>query len=124
MVELERIAFGKAVAKGVLISFGTDAGGFAWTENQAKEFAYMVRYGMTPMQAIQSATTVAAGMIGWQGRVGRLAPGAYAFWKGVGRLKLHDIDLKEQVLDISCGESQRKSLPSSLCTSSREDVPK
>src|SRR5205823_2157052 len=60
MVELERIAFGKALKKRVRISYGTDAGGYAWTENQAKELSYMVRYGMTPMQAIQSATSVAA----------------------------------------------------------------
>ena len=53
MVELEREAFALAVKKGVKIAFGTDAGGFAWTENQAREFAYMVRYGQTPMQAIQ-----------------------------------------------------------------------
>ena len=63
MVELERQAFGRAVKKGVKIAFGTDAGGYAWTENQAKEFAYMVRYGQTPMQAIQSATTVAAELL-------------------------------------------------------------
>src|SRR5216684_8761698 len=64
MVELEKQAFAKAVRKRARISFGTDAGGFAWTENQAKEFGYMVRYGMTPMQAIQSATTVAAALLG------------------------------------------------------------
>ena len=51
MVDLERVGFGKALKAGVLISYGTDVGGYAWTENQAKEFAYMVRYGMTPMAA-------------------------------------------------------------------------
>src|SRR6185295_15746150 len=60
MIELEAKAFNKAVKKGVKIAFGTDAGGFAWSENEAKEFSYMVRYGMTPMQAIQSATISAA----------------------------------------------------------------
>jgi imidazolonepropionase-like amidohydrolase len=64
MVELERIAFGKALKKGVLISYGTDVGGYAWTENQAQEFAYMVRYGMSPMAAIKSATSVAAQLLG------------------------------------------------------------
>ena len=54
MVELERIAFGKALKKGVMISYGTDVGGYAWTENQAQEFAYMVRYGMAPMAATRS----------------------------------------------------------------------
>src|SRR5262249_6439821 len=63
MVELTRKAFAKGVKKGVRIAFGTDAGGYAWTENQAKEFTYMVDYGMTPMQAIQSATTVAAALL-------------------------------------------------------------
>ena len=58
-------------AKGVKIAYGTDAGGYAWTENQAKEFAYMVRYGMTPMQAIQSATTVAAALLDQQDELGR-----------------------------------------------------
>jgi imidazolonepropionase-like amidohydrolase len=63
MVELTKKAFAKGVKKGVRIAFGTDAGGYAWTENQAKEFTYMVDYGMTPMQAIQSATTVAAALL-------------------------------------------------------------
>jgi imidazolonepropionase-like amidohydrolase len=63
MVDLERRAFGLAVKRGVKIAYGTDAGGYSWTENQAKEFAYMVRYGMSPMQAIQSATTVAAELL-------------------------------------------------------------
>jgi len=63
MVDLTKKAFAKGVKKGVRIAFGTDAGGYAWTENQAKEFTYMVDYGMTPMQAIQSATTVAATLL-------------------------------------------------------------
>ena len=63
MVDLERKAFGLAVKKGAKIAYGTDAGGYSWTENQAKEFSYMVRYGMTPMQAIQSATVVAAELL-------------------------------------------------------------
>ena len=71
MRDLEAAAFAKAVKKGVRISFGTDAGGFAWTENQAKEFAYMVKYGMTPMQAIQSATSVGRGAARSAGKSGR-----------------------------------------------------
>jgi imidazolonepropionase-like amidohydrolase len=63
MIELTKKAFAKGVKKGVRVAFGTDAGGYAWTENQAKEFEYMVEYGMTPMQAIQSATTVAAALL-------------------------------------------------------------
>jgi imidazolonepropionase-like amidohydrolase len=78
MVDLERQAFGKAVRKGVKISYGTDAGGYAWTENQAKEFSYMVRYGMTPLQAIQSATSVAAALLGQEASLGTVEPGHYA----------------------------------------------
>ena len=78
MVELERKAFGRALAKGVMIGFGTDAGGFAWTENEAKEFELMVRYGMSPMAAIKSATSVAAELLGEQANQGTLAPGMVA----------------------------------------------
>jgi imidazolonepropionase-like amidohydrolase len=63
MVEFSRAAIGKALKHNVRIAFGTDAGGFPWSENEAKEFPLMVRGGMTPMQAIQSATTVAASML-------------------------------------------------------------
>ncbi|HYX42426.1 MAG TPA: amidohydrolase family protein, partial [Pyrinomonadaceae bacterium] len=75
---LEEKAFGIALRKGVKIAFGTDAGGFAWTENEAKEFGYMVRYGMTPMQAIQSATTKAAELLEQTDNMGALEPGKYA----------------------------------------------
>jgi len=58
---------------------GTDVGGFPWTEiNQAKEFEYYVQYGMTPMQAIQSGTTVAAALLGQEQNFGAIAPGLYA----------------------------------------------
>ena len=78
MVDFEREAFGKAVKKGVMISYGTDAGGYAWTENQALEFAYMVRYGMTPMAAIKSATSVAAQLLDQSENLGTLEPGKLA----------------------------------------------
>lgn len=91
MVELERPAFAKALKKGVRISYGTDAGGYAWSENQAKEFAYMVRYGMTPMQAIQSATSVAAALLGQEENLGRLAAGRYADVVAVAGDPLQDV---------------------------------
>jgi imidazolonepropionase-like amidohydrolase len=97
MVELERIAFGKAVAKGMLISFGTDAGGFAWTENQAREFSYMVRYGMTPMQAIKSATSVAARLLDQQDNLGVVAAGHFADLVAVAGDPLADITELERV---------------------------
>ncbi|MDP9206076.1 MAG: amidohydrolase family protein [Gemmatimonadota bacterium] len=78
MVDLERIAFGKALRKGVMISYGTDVGGYAWTENQAQEFAYMVRYGMSPMAAIKSATSVAAQLLGQSENIGTIEAGKLA----------------------------------------------
>jgi len=79
LVNLERRAFGRALRRGVKIAMGTDVGGFPWTEiNQAKEFEYYVQYGMTPMQAIQSGTTVAAALLGQEQNFGAIAPGLYA----------------------------------------------
>lgn len=97
MVNLEANAFRRAVQKGVRISFGTDAGGFAWTENQAKEFAYMVRYGMTPMQAIQSATTVAAALLDMSDNLGSIEPGKFADIVAVAADPLADITELEHV---------------------------
>jgi imidazolonepropionase-like amidohydrolase len=78
MVEHQRRAFARGVKKGVRIVLGTDVGGFPWTElNQAKEFEYYVQYGMTPLQAIKSATSLAAELLG-QRDLGVVAPGAYA----------------------------------------------
>jgi imidazolonepropionase-like amidohydrolase len=78
MRDLEAKAFPLALRKGVKIAYGTDAGGYAWTENQAKELTYMVRYGMTPMQAIQSATTVAAELLERGNDFGAIEAGKYA----------------------------------------------
>ncbi len=80
MAELKRKAFGEAVRRGMgeLIAFGTDAGGFSWTENPAQEFAFYARYGMTPIQAIRTATTNAARLLGRDKDVGTVAPGKLA----------------------------------------------
>jgi imidazolonepropionase-like amidohydrolase len=79
LVNLERRASGRALRHGVKIALGTDVGGFPWTEiNQAKEFEYYVQYGMTPMQAIQSGTSVAAALLGQEQNFGAIAPGLYA----------------------------------------------
>ena len=97
MIELEAKAFNKAVKKGVKIAFGTDAGGFAWTENEAKEFSYMVRYGMTPMQAIQSATISAATLLDAANDIGSIEPGRYAEIIAVKDNPLDDVTRLEQV---------------------------
>lgn len=78
MRDMQAKAFPVAVRKGVKIAYGTDAGGYAWTENQAKEFAYMVRYGMTSMQAIQSSTIVAADLLERRNDLGAIEVGKFA----------------------------------------------
>jgi imidazolonepropionase-like amidohydrolase len=96
--EYHRDSFGRALRKGVKIAFGTDAGGFPWTElNQAREFSYEVKYGMTPMQAIQSATIAAARLMGWDDRVGTVEPGKLADIVAVPGDPLGDISLMEKV---------------------------
>jgi imidazolonepropionase-like amidohydrolase len=94
--EAQRQGFAKAVKAGVKIGYGTDAGVYPHGLN-ARQFAYMVRYGMTPMQAIQSATTSAAELIGWQDQVGRVAPGFFADMVAVEGNPLSDIRVLEHV---------------------------
>jgi imidazolonepropionase-like amidohydrolase len=78
MVGIHEETFRRALKAGVKIAFGTDAGGFAWTVNPAKEFAYMVKWGMTPAQAIQAATSSAAELLGWSDQVGTIEAGKFA----------------------------------------------
>jgi len=89
--------FRKALATGVKIVFGTDVGGFPWTEKQAREFSYMVADGMSPARAIASATTEAAEMLGMRGEIGVVAPGAYADLIGVEGDPLMDVKTLEEV---------------------------
>jgi imidazolonepropionase-like amidohydrolase len=103
MRDLEAKAFGVAVRKGVKIAYGTDAGGYSWTVNQAKEFAYMVRYGMTPMQAIQSATTVAAELLERPNDMGAIEVGKYADIIAVAGDPLKDITELERVRFVMKG---------------------
>lgn len=78
MAKVVEKAFRRAVQKGVRIAFGTDAGGFSWSVNQAKEFEVMVKYGMTPMQAIQAATVAGAALLDQQDRLGSIEAGKLA----------------------------------------------
>jgi imidazolonepropionase-like amidohydrolase len=77
-VALHEISFKKTMRAHLKIVYGTDMGGIPWQEAEAQEFAKMVALGMTPMDAIQSATSRAAEMLGEKGELGTLAPGAYA----------------------------------------------
>jgi imidazolonepropionase-like amidohydrolase len=103
MRDLEAKAFPIAVRRGVKIAYGTDAGGYAWTENQAKELTYMVRYGMTPMQAIQSATIVAADLLERAGDFGVIEPGKYADIIAVSGDPLKNVAELEQVRFVMKG---------------------
>ena len=102
MVEIERQAFGEAIRRGLLpwISYGTDAGGYAWTENQAKELDYMVRYGMTPMQAIRSATSVAARLLDQSANLGGIEAGKFADVIAISGDPLADITELQRVVFV------------------------
>ena len=72
------VSFKKALKAGIKIAFGTDMGGIPWTEPIANEFGFMVKFGMSPMDAIKSATSTAANLLDMKGEIGVIAPGAYA----------------------------------------------
>ncbi len=94
--ELHRRNFTKAVRAGVKMSFGTDAGVCPYGIN-ARQFAFMVKYGMTPMQAIQSATSNAADLLGKSDVLGSLKPGKYADIIAVSGNPLDDVRILENV---------------------------
>jgi imidazolonepropionase-like amidohydrolase len=91
-----------AISRGVKISFGSGAGPFPHGV-QAREFAYLVKYGMTPAQAIQTATTVAAEMMGWQDRIGSIEKGRFADIIAVAGDPLSDITELERVKFVMKG---------------------
>jgi len=93
-----RDSFSRALKRGVKIAFGTDAGGFAWDAiNEAKEFEYETRYGMTPMQAIQTATRNAADLLDMSDRIGTIEAGKFADIVAVPGNPLSDITAMERV---------------------------
>jgi imidazolonepropionase-like amidohydrolase len=94
--DVQRRGFAAAVKAGAKMTFGTDAGVYMYGLG-ARQFAYMVRYGMAPMQAIQSATSEAARALGKEGQVGSLSPGAYGDLIAIKGDPLQNIRLLEQV---------------------------
>ena len=90
-------SFRKALKAGIKIAFGTDMGGIPWTEPIAQEFPREVEFGMTPMQAIQTATSRAAELLDRKGEIGALAPGAFADIVAVSGDPLSDIKVLEKV---------------------------
>jgi len=104
MIAYQRAAFQRALKRGVRIVLGTDAGGFPWTEiNQAKEFEYYVQYGMSPMQAIKSGTSLAAELLGQQDNFGSIAPGLFADIVAVAGDPLQDITELQRVKFVMKG---------------------
>jgi imidazolonepropionase-like amidohydrolase len=88
--EILAAAFRKGLARGVKITLGSDIGAFPWTENPAKEIALMVERGMTPLQAVQASTLVAAELLG-RPDLGTLEPGACADLVALAEDPLKDI---------------------------------
>ena len=96
LAEAQRRNFTKALHAGVKLSFGTDAGVCPHGTN-ARQFAFMVKYGMTPMQAIQSATSSAADLLGKSDLLGSIKPGKYADIVAVSADPLADVRALEHI---------------------------
>jgi imidazolonepropionase-like amidohydrolase len=94
--QLQRDSFARAVKAGLRMAFGTDAGVYPHGNN-AKQFAVMVRYGMTPMQAIRAATLDASELLGWKEKVGSIEPGKLADLIAVQGNPLTDVRALESV---------------------------
>ena len=100
--QLQRENFRKAVQAGAKLAFGTDAGVYPHGWN-GRQFAKMIAWGMTPMQAIQSATLNAAELLGWSDSVGSIAPGRYADIIAVNGDPLADISELERIVFVMKG---------------------
>jgi imidazolonepropionase-like amidohydrolase len=101
-VAIHEVSFKKALAAGVKIAFGTDAGSFPHG-TQAVEFEWMTRYGMSPLDAIRAATINAADLLGWADDIGAIEPGKYADLIAVDGNVLNDIKQLEHVKFVMKG---------------------
>lgn len=99
---LQRENFQRAARAGVKIAYGTDAGVYPHGWN-AKQFAHMVRWGLTPMQAIQAATVNAADLLGWSDRIGSIETGRFADIIAVNGDPLGDVAVLERVVFVMKG---------------------
>jgi imidazolonepropionase-like amidohydrolase len=99
--DLQREGFAKAVKLGVPLTFGTDAGVYPHGYN-ARQFSYMVRYGMTPMQALAAATSEAAKALG-RDDLGSVTPGHAADFVAVDRDPLQDVTALQCVAGVIQG---------------------
>lgn len=103
LLEFHRKAFASALRAGVRISYGTDAGGYSWDQPLASEFPIMVRLGMTPMQAIKSATSVAADLLGQAENIGSIRTGRFADIVAVPGDPLRDVNQLKNVTFVMKG---------------------
>jgi imidazolonepropionase-like amidohydrolase len=94
---VHEISFRKALQAHLKIAYGTDMGGIPWTEPLAQEFRRMISLGMTPMDAIQSATVRASELLDMKGEIGVVAAGAYADIVAVSGDPLKDVGELEHV---------------------------
>ncbi len=97
MGEIHEKTFRRALKAGVKIAFGTDIGGFDWHINPAREFGWMVKFGMTPEQALRSATLAGAELLGWTDKLGSIEAGKLADIVAVPGDPLADVTRLEQV---------------------------
>ena len=97
MIKVHEDTFKRAMNAGVKIAFGTDAGGFDWSINPAKEFPIMVKYGKTPAQALRSANMTAAELLGMQDKVGSIESGKFADIIAVPADPMSDIEQLQKV---------------------------
>ena len=111
--EVHGPSFRRAVKAGVKIAFGSDTGGFSWSEPMAQEFPRMVEFGMTPMGAIQAATSRASELLGMKGQIGVVAPGAYADLIAVTGDPLKDVRVLEKVGFVMKDGKVFKEMPAS-----------
>ena len=101
-METAVVVFGKALAAGVRLAYGTDSGTYPHGLN-ARQLAWYVRMGMTPLQAIRSATLWAAELMGREATVGSLDPGRYADLVAVAADPLADVRALESPVVVAKG---------------------
>ena len=89
--------FKKAIKMGVRLAYGTDIGGYDWGLPEAKDFTYFVDWGLTNVQAIQTATTTAAELLGMQGKIGEIKAGAFADIVALKKDPTKDITALQQI---------------------------
>ncbi len=108
--EAQRMSFRKAVAARVNIAYGTDSGVYPHGWN-ARQLRYMVKYGMTPMQALQSATIESARLLGWSDQVGSIRAGKYADLVAIKGGQLDDLGQFQNIHFVMKGGEVVKSEP-------------